>query len=83
MFYGEIDMQDSFCGGEQYRQALKDLVDADQKLRGMLSDEQIVLLDQAKQRNNILGEISGCELFAEGFKFGAKLMLEIIYGNEE
>lgn len=51
MYYGNIDMQDSFCENDKYRQALKKLADADLKLRGSLDGEQITLLEQARQRS--------------------------------
>ena len=54
MFYGEIEIQDSFCQRQEYQRALKKLIDADLSLRQMLSEEQKALLDKAKQCGNIL-----------------------------
>lgn len=78
IFYGQIEMQDSYCGRQQYRQALKDLIDADLKLRQALSDEQRDLLDEAKRRGNTLNDIIEYESFAEGFRLGVRIMLEVL-----
>ena len=82
IFYGNIDMQDAFCKSDEYRQALKKLMDADDALRGSLSADQIVLLDAAKERNNRLTDIITAESFADGFCLGAKLMLEVLLSDE-
>ena len=39
IYYGEIDMQDSACASEQYKAALKALIDADNALREALTGE--------------------------------------------
>ena len=83
MYYGNIDMQDSFCDNDKYRQALKALADADLKLRSSLNKEQIALLEQARLHSLALGDVSGVALFTEGFRLGAKLMLEILCPEDE
>ena len=82
IFFGDIDMQDAFCNSKQYHKAMKDLIEADNALRGSLSDEQIVLLGAAKECNNRLNEIITAECFANGFRLGAKLMLEVLLSDE-
>ena len=82
IFYGQIEMQDSYCGRQQYRQALKDLIDADLKLQQALSDKQRDLLDEAKRRGNILNDIIEYESFAEGFRLGVRMMLEVLCEDE-
>ena len=83
MYYGAIDMQDSACASEQYRAELKGLVAADNALREALTPEQVKLLDAAKERNNRLNDAANAEIFEQGFRLGAALMLEIIYGTTE
>ena len=78
LYYGEIDMQDCACVSEQYRAALKALVAADNALREALTPEQVKLLDAAKERNNRLIDAANAEIFEQGFRLGAELMLEII-----
>ena len=82
IFYGQIEMQDSYCGRPQYRQALKDLIDADNALRESLSADQIALFDEAKRRGNILNDIIEYESFAEGFRLGVRMMLEVLCEDE-
>ena len=78
IYYGEIDMQDSACASEQYKTALKALIEADNALREALTPEQVKLLDAAKERNNRLNDAANAEIFEQGFRLGAELMLEII-----
>ena len=83
IYYGEIDMQDSACASEQYKAALKALIEADNALREALTPEQVKLLDAAKERNNRLNDAANAEIFEQGFRLGAALLLEIIYGTTE
>ena len=83
IFYGDTDMQDAFCKSEEYRQALKNLIEADNALRKSLSANQIALLDAAKECGNRLNEIITANSFANGFRFGARLMLEVLLLDEE
>ena len=78
LYYGEIDMQDCGCTSERYRTELKGLVAADNALREALTPEQVKLLDAAKERNNRLNDAAIAEIFEQGFRLGAELMLEII-----
>ena len=82
IFYGETDMQDTFCKKDEYRQALKELIDADNALRKSLTEEQIALLDEAKDRSSRLNNIISAECFANGFKVGVWLILEILCSDE-
>ena len=82
IFYGDTDMQDVFCKSDEYRQALKKLIDADNALRESLSADQIALLDEAKRRGNILNDIIEYESFAEGFRLGVRMMLEVLCEDE-
>ena len=83
IYYGEIDMQDSACASEQYRAELKALIEADNALREALTPEQVILLDAAKEHNNRLNDAANAEIFEQGFRLGAVLMLEIVYGTTE
>ena len=82
IFYGDTDMQDAFCKSDEYRHALKKLIDADDALRKSLSAEQIALLDAAKECDNTLNEIIAADSFANGFRLGARLMLEVLISDE-
>ena len=83
IYYGAIEMQDSACASEQYRAELKALVEADNALRESLTPEQVRLLDTAKECNNRLNDTANAEIFEQGFRLGALLMLEIVYGTTE
>ena len=83
IFYGDTDMQDVFCKSDEYRQALKKLIDADNALRESLSADQIALLDAAKECNNRLNEIITADSFANGFRFGVRLMFEVLLSDEQ
>ena len=83
IFYGDTDMQDAFCKSEQYRAELKKLIVADEKLRAALTQEQLTLLNEAKEINNSLTNVIVEENFANGFRFGARLMLEVLISDEE
>ena len=76
-------MQDCACASEQYRAALKALVAADNALIEALTPEQVKLLDAAKERNNRLNDAANAEIFEQGFRLGAELMLEILNGTTE
>ena len=78
IYYGTIDMQDSACGSTQYKTALKALIEADNALRAALTEEQVILLDAARERNNALNDATNAEIFEQGFRLGAALMLEIM-----
>ena len=82
IYYGDTDMQDEFCKSEEYREALKKLIDADNSLRESLSADQIALLDAAKECNNRLNEIVTAESFANGFRLGVRLILEVLCSDE-
>ena len=83
IYYGEIDMQDSACASEQYKTALKALIEADNALREALTPEQVKLLDAAKERNNRLNDAANAEIFEQGFRLGVALILEILNGTTE
>ena len=83
IYYGEIDMQDSACASEQYKAALKALIEADNALREALTPEQVKLLDAAKERNTRLNDAANAEIFEQGFRLGAELMLELLNGTTE
>ena len=83
LYYGEIDMQDAECDSTEYGLALKELIAADNALREALTPEQVILLDAAKERNNRLNDAANAEIFEQGFRLGAVLMLEIVYGTTE
>ena len=76
-------MQDSACASEQYKTALKALIEADNALREALTPEQVKLLDAAKERNNRLNDAANAEIFEQGFRLGAELMLEILNGTTD
>ena len=79
IFYGTLDMQDSACNSPQYVSALQELIAADLALRGALTEEQIQLLDSAKECGNRLNDITVAGIFEEGFRLGAVLMLELLF----
>ena len=79
IFYGTLDMQDAVCDDPQYSSVLRELITADSKLRESLTGEQKKLLDSAKKCNNRLNDVTTVGIFAEGFRLGAVLMLEILF----
>ena len=83
IYYGEIDMQDSACESTQYKAELKALIEADNALREALTGEQVKLLDAAIERNNRLNDAANAEIFEQGFRLGAALILEILNGTTE
>ena len=83
IYYGTLDMQYTACASEQYRTELKALVAADDALREALTPEQVKLLDAAKELNNRLNDAANAEIFEQGFRLGAALILEIVYGTTE
>lgn len=77
LFHGNLHPNEYFSRGSKYSKALKALVAIEDQLEKTLNDEQKELFEKLRECQadyNIAFE-SGA--FAEGFRLGAKLIMEI------
>jgi len=77
LYYGEIaPYEKCFAHSPEYVECAKNLSDSAAKLTACLNEEERALLDQLTNAEGDLSEFSILEYFAEGFRLGAKFMLD-------
>lgn len=76
MYYGKLECQERIRCNKELVEASK-LCDRNmEKLLSTMTDEQKSLFEKFLDCNDELHCISECESFIQGFKFGAKLIIE-------
>lgn len=78
LYHGNINpVAKSVVQGSAYQKAMHQLSDMEEKLMAQLDAEQQKLLQDFVSAQGELNYISGEERFTDGFRMGAKFMLEI------
>ena len=84
LFYGNITPNErTFVRDSEYGQALEQLTEAEDALREVLDKEDREALDRLTDAQQAMDSIATREYFADGFRLGAKLMLDILTGKNE
>ena len=84
LFYGNITPNErTFARDSEYGQALEQLTEAEEILRHVLDKEDREVLDRLTDAQQTMDAIATREYFADGFRLGAKLMLDILTGKNE
>ena len=84
LFYGNITPNErSFARDSAYAQALEQLTEAEDALREVLDKEDREALDRLTDAQQTMDAIATREYFTDGFRLGAKLMLDILTGKNE
>ncbi len=61
---------------------MRRLADCEEKLTGILDDEQHKLFEEYVDDQREVSVISDCASFTDGFKLGAKIMLDVLTEGE-
>lgn len=78
LYHGNINpVAKSIVQGSAYQKAMHQLSDLEEKLRAQLDEDQKKLLEDFITAQGELNYISGEERFTDGFRTGAKIILEI------
>ena len=84
LFYGNITPNErTFARDSEYGQALEQLSQAEDTLHEALDKEDREALEQLVGAQQTMDAIATREYFADGFRLGAKLMLDILTGKSE
>lgn len=84
LYHGNINpVAKSVVQGSAYQKAMHQLNDLEEKLMAQLDAEQRKLLQDFVSTQGELNYISGEERFTDGFRMGAKIILEIFEKDGE
>ena len=82
LFYGNITPNErTFARDSEYGRAFEQLTEAEEILRHVLNKEDREALDRLTDAQQTMNAIATREYFADGFRLGAKLMLDILTGK--
>lgn len=78
-WYGNIEPTDYDAGAsKEYKEALKLIARNEEKLRATMTDEQKELFSRYTDCVQEFQTMTGCLLFQNSFKLGARMMLEVM-----
>jgi len=78
-WYGNIEPTDYDAdAGKEYKEALKLVARNEEKLRATMTDEQKELFSRYTDCVQEFQTMTGCLLFQNSFKLGARMMLEVM-----
>lgn len=84
LYHGNLNpVAKSVVQGSGYQKAMQKISDLEEKLMEQLDDEQRKLLQEYISEQMKLNTISGEERFTDGFRMGAKMILEIFEKDGE
>lgn len=84
LYYGNISPStQKFVKGSEYPKQLKSNDDLIERLKALLSSENMKIIDEICENYSNLISISSEENYASGFRDGAKLMLDILIGENK
>ena len=84
LYYGNISPStQKFVKGSEYAKQLKSNDDLIERLKALLSSENMKIIDEICENYSNLISISSEENYASGFRDGAKLMLDILIGENK
>lgn len=77
-----VNLHEKGFPDKQYARAMHRLVNCEEKLLGILDDEQHKLFEEYVDDQREVSVITDCASFADGFKLGAKVMLDVLTEGE-
>ncbi len=77
-----VNLHERGFPSKQYARAMRLLADCEEKLTGILDDEQHRLFEEYVDDQREVSIISDCASFTDGFKLGAKIMLDVLTEEE-
>ncbi len=78
-YYGNIiPIERQIIQGSELSQAAKELAIASEQLRAKQQPEAIPILERYTKANAELNALSEVEIYSDGFKTGARFMMEIL-----
>ncbi len=84
LYYGNISPStQKFVKVSEYAKQLKSNDDLIERLKALLSSENMKIIDEICENYSNLISISSEENYASGFRDGAKLMLDILIGENK
>lgn len=78
----KVNLHEKGFPNKQYARAIERLADGGEKLLGTLDDEQRKLFEEYVDDQREVSVISDCASFVDGFKLGAKIMLDVLTEGE-
>jgi len=78
----KVNLHEKGFPDKQYARALHRLVNCEEKLLGILDDEQRKLFEEYVDDQRAVSVIADCASFIDGFKLGAKIMLDVLTEGE-
>ncbi len=83
-FYGNIvPNEKQFDRNSEFGKAADELVKDEEKLRAMLDEETLAILDRMIQSQDTISGMTAEGYFIDGFKTGFRLALAILYEGEK
>jgi len=82
LYLNDIDLHEKGFPDKQYARAIHRLVNCEEKLLGILDDEQRKLFEGYTNDQREVSVIADCASFIDGFKLGAKIMLDVLTEGE-
>ncbi len=77
-----VNLREKGFPNKQYARAMQRLADCGEKLTGILGDEQRKLFEEYMNDQREVSVIADCASFIDGFKLGAKIMLDVLTEGE-
>jgi len=78
----KVNLHEKGFPNKQYARAIQRLADCGEKLLGSLDDEQRKLFEGYTDDQREISVIADCASFIDGFKLGAKVMLDVLTEGE-
>lgn len=77
-----VNLHEKGFPNKQYARAIERLADGGEKLLGVLDGEQRKLFERYTDDQREVSVIADCASFIDGFKLGAKVMLDVLTEGE-
>ena len=79
---GKVNLHEKGFPSEQYARAMQRLANCGEKLMSTLDEEQNKLFEEYRDDQLEVSIIADCASFIDGFKLGAKIMLDVLTEGE-
>ena len=79
---GKINLHERGFPSKQYAKAMQKLSNCGEKLMGVLNEEQNKLFEEYRDNQLEVSIIADCASFIDGFRLGAKIMLDVLTEGE-
>ena len=79
---GKVNLHEKGFPSKQYARAMQKLASCGESLMGILNEEQNKLFSEYVDDQLEVSIIADCASFIDGFKLGAKIMLDILTEGE-